>query len=279
MKFNLNDFMQLDTKALLAVNGGSDCSGITTGGSGGGNCSGGGGSSGGGSCSSSSGGNRSGNSGGASNSVGASCGSATIVHGGPDGSPAYDKNGNPISYEEHYKASTGGNCATIDLKYWHKEYEKNIQKKMEDSINDNKDGKKYVKGDYMCDDWVQEVLTDAGIDYKDYFAGEAKDKTCEDHIANLKNGNKEYFTKVPTDKGVYVVLMNDGHKYTKKDGTTAVLGAHTGLLVISDNGAYFADNSSGNYNGTGGVEKTTGKTASSVMSQYGYDSFYYQRVK
>ena len=27
MKFNLNDFMQLDTKALLAVNGGTHCGG------------------------------------------------------------------------------------------------------------------------------------------------------------------------------------------------------------------------------------------------------------
>lgn len=27
-----------------------------------------------------------------------------------------------------------------------------------------------------------------------------------------------------------------------------------------------------------GVKKTTGKTASSVIKQYGYDSFYYQRV-
>ena len=41
MKFNLNDFMQLDTKALLAVNGGTSCGGSSGGSSGGGgNCGG-----------------------------------------------------------------------------------------------------------------------------------------------------------------------------------------------------------------------------------------------
>ena len=69
MKFNLNDFMQLDTKALLAVNGGTHCGGESSypcggssgsssygargggGGSGGGHSHGENGSSGGGSCS------------------------------------------------------------------------------------------------------------------------------------------------------------------------------------------------------------------------------------
>lgn len=37
MKFNLNDFLQLDTNGLLAVNGGSDCSSGAS--SGGGTCS------------------------------------------------------------------------------------------------------------------------------------------------------------------------------------------------------------------------------------------------
>lgn len=39
MKFNLNDFMQLDTKALLAVNGGTSCGGSSGGSSGGGSYS------------------------------------------------------------------------------------------------------------------------------------------------------------------------------------------------------------------------------------------------
>lgn len=30
MKFNLKDFLELDTKSLLAVNGGTDCSGSSS---------------------------------------------------------------------------------------------------------------------------------------------------------------------------------------------------------------------------------------------------------
>lgn len=152
-----------------------------------------------------------------------------------------------------------------------------IQQKILNSINENKD-KKYIIGTYQCDNWVQEVLTDAGYDYNNYFAGEAQSKTCEEHIAALKEGT--YTTSTPTEAGVYVVLMNDGHKYTKSDGTTGTLAAHTGILVIGDGNPYFYDNSSGNNNKTGGIEKTTGgTTSSSVMNQFGYDSFYYQKIQ
>ena len=158
-----------------------------------------------------------------------------------------------------------------------KTIEKSAKEKIIDSINDNIKGKKYVVGEYQCDNWVQEVLTDAGFNYNDYFAGEAKDKTCEEHIKALKEGT--YTTTAPTEEGVYVVLMNDGHKYTKKDGTEGTLAAHTGILVIGDGNPYFYDNSSGNNNGTGGVEITKeGTTASSVMDLFGYDSFYYQKI-
>lgn len=33
-----------------------------------------------------------------------------------------------------------------------------------------------------------------------------------------------------------------------------------------------------NNGGSGGVEKTTGTSASNVMSQFGYDSFYYKQI-
>ena len=71
---------------------------------------------------------------------------------------------------------------------------------------------------------------------------------------------------------------NDGHKYTKPDGSTGTLAAHTGILVVNGSSSYFMDNSSGNNGGSGGVEKTTGTSASNVMSQFGYDSFYYKQI-
>ena len=156
--------------------------------------------------------------------------------------------------------------------------------KMLKSISENKD-KKYITTensatDYRCDDWVQEVLTDAGYNYNDYYAGAANTTNCETHISKLKEKGG-YTTSVPTKAGVYVVLMNDGKSYTKSNGETGYYEAHTGLLVVQESGSYFIDNSSGNKNK--GVEETYSKdgsgSASSVMNRFLYDSFYYQEIK
>ena len=150
------------------------------------------------------------------------------------------------------------------------------------SISEN-DDKKYIctgnsATDYRCDNWVQEVLTDAGYNYSDYYAGDANTTNCETHIANLKEKGG-YTTSVPTKEGVYVVLMNDGKSYTKENGETGYYAAHTGLLVVQGNDSYFIDNSSGNNKKTGGIEKTTGGSTAEIMAQFGYNSFYYQEVK
>ena len=73
--------------------------------------------------------------------------------------------------------------------------------------------------------------------------------------------------------------MNDGKSYTKSNGETGYYEAHTGLLVVQESGSYFIDNSSGNNNKTGGIEKTTGNSTSQIMAQFGYNSFYYQEIK
>ena len=110
MKFNLNDFLELDTTALLAVNGGSDCGGgysppstpspsdggPSTPHGGGGSGS---GSSGGGYCS------------------GASDGKTVYPN-------PYYKNGGKNSTSP---GNVGGNCSRTDLDYWHTEYEKKVQ--------------------------------------------------------------------------------------------------------------------------------------------------------
>ena len=150
------------------------------------------------------------------------------------------------------------------------------------SISEN-DDKKYIctgnsTTDYRCDNWVQEVLTDAGYNYSDFYAGDANTTNCETHIANLKEKGG-YTTSVPTKEGVYVVLMNDGKSYTKENGETGYYAAHTGLLVVQGKDSYFIDNSSGNNKKTGGIEKTTGDSTAEIMAQFGYNSFYYQEVK
>jgi len=255
---------------LLLVNGGA-CGGGFSGSSGGysgGSCGGGGSYSGGYSSSYSSG----------SSSASSSCGGSSSSYSGGSGSVSYGNCGggtipNSNNCGGGYTGSGpsytssgcgGGNVPTITDRIT-TSIEQNLDKK----YNKNKDG-------YMCDNWVQEVLTDAGFDYNDYFAGEAKSKTCEEHINSLKKGT--YTTNIPSENGVYVVLMNNGHEYTKKDGSKGVLAPHTGLLVIGDGNPYFYDNSSGNKNG--GVDITTGNsTVVSVMNQFGYDSFYYLKVE
>ena len=146
--------------------------------------------------------------------------------------------------------------------------------KMLASINENSK-KEYNKDNsgYKCDNWVEEVLTDAGFTASDYLtAGKASEKTVQQHIDALKKSSNDYTTTIPTENGVYVVFMNDGHIVDGKQ-----YSPHAGLLIIGDNNPYFMDNSSGNENH--GVEKTYGDTtASSVMNKYGYDSFYYQKV-
>ena len=256
MKFELSDFMELDTKALLAVNGGSDCSksggyspspspsaggaSTPTGGEGSGS-----GSSGGGYCS-----------------------------GASDGKTVYP---NPY-YKNGGKNSTptgvgGGNCSRTDLNYWHTEYEKKVQAcddGMNKAINDNIDGKKYTD-DYMCDNWVAEVLEDAGHDVNYYFNGDADD-TVQNHIDGLKENT--YSKQVPSQAGVYVVFMNDGHK--GPNGNQYI--PHAGILVVTETGRMtMYDNSSRNSNG--GVEATVvSKTSDTTISSYGYHSYYFQKV-
>ena len=260
MKFELSDFMELDTKALLAVNGGSDCSksggyspspspsaggaSTPTGGEGSGLGSG-GGASGGGYCS------------------GASDGKTIYAN-------SYYKGGEKNSCSP---GNVGGNCSRTDLDYWHTEYEKKVQEcdmEMKKSIDNNIADKKYTD-DYMCDNWVAEVLEDAGHDVNYYFNGDADD-TVQNHIDGLKENS--YSKEVPAQAGVYVVFMNDGHK--SPNGNQYI--PHAGILVVSETGKMtMYDNSSRNSNG--GVESTVvSKTSDTTISAYGYDSYYFQKV-
>ncbi len=274
MKFSMDDFIELDLNGLLEVNGGGSCSRGSGGGcSSGGSPSGGpGSSSGGGGCSSAGGGCS------APRYGGGKC-SSTGIPSVPKGNGNCSVN-NPLKNQSNYNEDY--ETAKKQIEQAEKNYEK-----LTISINDNKD-KKYVcdykpESDYRCDNWVQEVLSDAGFDYNNFYAGDAKKYTVENHISDLKESGRDYTTETPTEKGVYVVMMNDGHKYTKDDGTTGTLAAHTGILVVTDGnkGSYFIDNSSGNKNK--GVDYTygiseTNSTSQAVMAKFGYDSFYYQKA-
>ena len=239
MKFCLNDFLELNTNELLTVNGGYYCNGsspsttITP------------------NTYYQTGGGSSGGGGG-----GGGCSAVNIPPKRPD---------------PYMPITNGGTCSNINLGKYYKENK--VYDDMVDSIESNKD-KKYEKGEkpYMCDDWVAEVLRDAGHDVKDYFNGDEKD-TVQMHIDGLKEGT--YSKQVPTEKGVYVVFMNDG--IISKNGNQYI--PHAGLLIVDGSGKMTMwDNSSGN--STGGVEPTiVTKVSDTKISAFGYDSYYFQKVK
>lgn len=125
----------------------------------------------------------------------------------------------------------------------------------------------YKIGGTQCDNYVQDVLGQAGVDYSKYFAGEAKDKTCAEHIANL-DSSKDYSASTIEKGSVYVCFMGGG----KAD-------EHCAMLIASDNGGfYMVDNSSGNWSGNGGVNVDYANSVSGLESLYKYSKFYYQKV-
>lgn len=154
----------------------------------------------------------------------------------------------------------------------------NIINRINSSIKQNYD-KKYNKDNdgYKCDNWVQEVLTDAKFDYNDYFAGDANRKEVKDHISNLKSkGEKFYTMKVPSKPGSYVVFM-DG------TGSLGTLAPHCGILQVNINGTMtFADNSSGNDaagEGGGVLQYSTSAQLPTKLEGLAYSNFYFQEIK
>ena len=288
MKFNLNDFMQLDTKALLAVNGGTSCStssdslcsysysrawGSSSGGHGSSGC----GSSGGGGCSGSS---YSGNSS-TSESGGGSCGGT---------SPSLQNPSDEVR-------SGGGNCGgnthsshgvqVPDYPGFDRCPATTATEKIMQEIAGKGDftldttGERkgcYNTGSYQCDEYVEEMIKGAGYNPKDYYVDNPSGKKVDEHIAELKNSNKDYKTdSTKLTEGAYVVFMSDKDK---------IVNSHSGLLFVnSDGSAYMYDNSSRNFknkDGTysGGIERTSGESASTVCGKYpDYENFYFQKLK
>jgi hypothetical protein len=176
------------------------------------------------------------------------------------------------------KSSTSGASRTSGSSYI-RSSSTTVSTKIQSSITSNRN--QGYTPTYKCDNWVAEVLSDAGINYRNYLCGDPSEKNCEEHIANLKTkGSSAYTTKVPTQAGVYVVLMNEGKQQTNAKGEKYIPEAHCALLVVNSNGtAVMWDDSSGNNNKAGGVASTPGKTGKEVVDHYVYNTFYYQKVQ
>lgn len=138
------------------------------------------------------------------------------------------------------------------------------------------------KTGFQCDNYVQAVLTEAGFDYNDYFAGSAYEYTCDEHITHGKE-KKTYSSEIPTANGVYVVLMGSGKEYTRADGSTGTYNSHAALLVIQDGyKPYIIDNSGGNillgYD-TGCNDLCVRSSSESAVKAFSlYNDYYFQKV-
>ena len=126
---------------------------------------------------------------------------------------------------------------------------------------------------YQCDDYVQTILIDTGLDNNKYFAGDSQRKTVADHIQTaVENGVEKFEKMTPPELGkgeAYVVFMSDSPlEYMN----------HTGILRKSNNGEiYFTHNSRNN--STGGVSTKKFVNETEFQKWYDYDSFYYEKVK
>ena len=155
--------------------------------------------------------------------------------------------------------------------------------KIEKAIIDVGD-KKYVDG-YRCDEYVEDILKNAGYDPKDYFVDNPSGKYVNDHISELKASKEKKYTTDASKltEGTYVVFMAD------EQGTK---DSHASILVVDSNGnAYMQDNSSTNnvlerdsagkaIKWAGGTETTYGGNAEYICSLYtGYENWYFQKLE
>ena len=192
--FDFDDFaMEMTSTELLLVNGGA-CGGGFSGGS----CGGGGGNagsdSGGGSSVSSSCGGSSGSDSGGGSSVSNSCGGscnggsgASVSYGNCGGGTIPTSNNCGGGYTGSGSSYTSSGCGGGNVPTITDRITTSIEQNLDKKYNKNNDG-------YKCDNWVQEVLTDAGLDYNDYFAGDAYQKKVKDHIADLKSKGTGNYT-------------------------------------------------------------------------------------
>lgn len=149
------------------------------------------------------------------------------------------------------------------------------KQKITESIQKNGNKKYNEKNNgYKCDNWVEEVLTDAGYNAQDYLpAGKASEYKVAQHIDALKKSGNAYSTTIPNKEGVYVVFM-DGK------GSLGTLDPHCGILTVSSgNEMSFTHNSSSNDNYGVDTWSVTSQNNDTKLSNLAYSNFYFQEIK
>lgn len=127
--------------------------------------------------------------------------------------------------------------------------------------------------EFRCDNYVQAVLEDAGFNSSAFMAGDATQKSVQDHIDNAiqqgKTSRIDVNNAPDLRSGAYVVYMSDSDEG---------LAPHSAIIIVDKNGGVsYTDNSSNN--STGGVKTRSFEDTQAMQTWYdGYSSFYYQKV-
>ena len=147
---------------------------------------------------------------------------------------------------------------------------------------DNYNHHRYIKGkqEFRCDNYVEAVIKDCGLDSLKYLAGAATEKNVEQHITNAKEKQfavkSERYNPQNLQDGTYVVLMNNSDKN---------FNAHAGIIFQEGGRTEYRDNSSCNTwvdkNGIkfeGGVIQQDYSGLRAFQADYGYNDFYYIKI-
>jgi hypothetical protein len=126
-------------------------------------------------------------------------------------------------------------------------------------------GQKYGPGN-QCDDFVESVLNQAGVNPSGYLAGPASGKTVQDHIDDATT--KGTTTTTPS-VGANTVFMNNSPKG---------YSPHAGIIIVDDDGKVsLYHSSSGN---PGGLSREEGyDDVDSFEKVHAYNDFHYQEIK
>jgi|GEM_PF-3266402 len=140
----------------------------------------------------------------------------------------------------------------------------------------------YIKGqnEFRCDNYVEAVIRDSGLNPLDFLAGAATEKNVEQHIVNAREKGfgikSERYKPQNLEDGVYIVLMNNSDKN---------FNAHAGMIFQEGGRTEYRDNSSCNtwvdkagVKFEGGVIKQDYSDLRVFQADYGYNDFYYIRI-
>jgi len=119
---------------------------------------------------------------------------------------------------------------------------------------------------YQCDDWVAKVVSEAGITVDEFFAGNTRQKTVENHIAAA---DARGTARTDPEIGANIVFMNDSPRG---------FNAHAGLVIVNRDGSVDYYDSSSNNPDQMPIHEQYG-SVELFQNAYAYRRFVYQSVR